>query len=79
MNKNKYQNYRLTYPIFGNKIYQSRSFKRAVDNCYKEYKKLNGKCEGTFSVTNLDTNITYSYKIDNKKKSSSVKQNISTF
>lgn len=58
--------YRLTYPHIGNNIYQAESKDKAIKKCYKEFKMYSGMDNGMFSVTDLDTDIEYTYKIKDK-------------
>ena len=59
--------YRLTYPYKGS-IYRSKNKKRAVRECYKDFKKLTGHNEGLFIVTDIDKNTEYKYKVNRKNK-----------
>lgn len=65
MSTNKYNKYRLSYPIQGNKIYQSISLNRAAHKCYKDFKKLNGD-GGLFYVENIDTHEIFKYRTKDK-------------
>ena len=60
-NDRKYQKYRLTYPIVGNKTYESASFNKAIEKCYKEYKQIMDIREGMFIVTELDSKTEYQF------------------
>jgi len=59
--------YRLTYPYKGS-IYRSKEKKRAVRECYKDFKKLTGHNEGLFIVTDIDKKTEYKYKVNKKNK-----------
>ena len=63
----KYNLYQLTYPYEGSTIYRSKSFKKAIKKCYKDFKDLNDMKEGMFSVTDIDKNIEYQFKVRNNK------------
>jgi hypothetical protein len=63
----KYNLYQLTYPYEGSTIYRSKSFKKAVKKCYKDFKDLNDMKEGIFSVTDIDKNVEYQFKVKNNK------------
>ncbi|MBA42829.1 MAG: hypothetical protein CMF62_02330 [Magnetococcales bacterium] len=62
-------NYQLTYPFEGDKVYQSKSKKRAFNKCYKDFKHLNDTKDGVFTITDIDTKKDYSFKIKDKKVS----------
>jgi len=59
--------YRLTYPFFGNKIYETRSFKRGIKNCYNEFKQLAESGNDLFMVTELVSGTTYQFLTNSKK------------
>lgn len=59
--------YRLTYPFFGNKIYETRSFKRGVKNCYNEFKQLAESGNDLFMVTEMVSGTTYQFLTNSKK------------
>ena len=63
----KYHKYQLTYPHVGSTIYKSKSMGKAVKKCYNEFKNLNDLKEGMFGVTDLNNNIEYKFKAQNKK------------
>jgi len=61
----------LVSPIVGNKIYQSSSFEKGVDKCYRELKNFyNGDLSNinSFSVMNMNNYETYKYSISQKNK-----------
>lgn len=61
--------YRLTFPTYGNNVYESRSFNKVINKCYNEFKQLSEMediKEQMFGVTNIDTGIEYKFKIKNK-------------
>jgi hypothetical protein len=62
-------NYQLTYPFVGDKVYQSKSKKRAFNKCYKEFKYLNDTKDGVFTITDIDKKKDYSFKIKDKQVS----------
>lgn len=64
---NKKCRFRLTYPLHGNKIYETMSLNKAVKKCYHEFKQLSDINEGKFTVTNLDTKKDYHFDIPNDK------------
>ena len=66
-NNIKYRMYKLTYPFSGAKIYKSKSFKKAVKQCCKEFCQLNDINEGIFSITDIKSKKEYNFKINNKK------------
>lgn len=59
--------YRLTFPFSGNKIYESKSFGKAVKGCYKEFKQLSDITEGMFMVTELGSKTTFQFQVNDKK------------
>ena len=63
----KRSKYRLTYPMYGNKIYESKSFDKAVKKCYHEFKQLSDVHEGMFVITNLNTKTEYTFQVNSKK------------
>lgn len=63
----KYYKYQLTYPIEGNKIYKSRSLRKVVGKCLKDYKKNYFNENGIFHITNLDRDVEYRFKIKKNK------------
>jgi len=63
----KYYRYQMTFPIQSNKIHKSKSLKNIVHKCYNEYKIFSDIGDGMFCITNLDKNIEYKFKINNKK------------
>ena len=70
MNKGKQvklKRYRLTYPFYGNKIYESSSFNSAVKGCYKEFKQMSEVTDNVFMVTELGSKMTYKFEINKKK------------
>ena len=68
---NKYHRYQLTFPYESNKIYKSKSFDKAINKCYQEFKQLKipneNKEYNIFCVTNLDKNIEFKFQIDDIK------------
>ena len=64
---NKYHKYQLTYPYVGTTVYRSKSMTKAVKKCYNEFKHLNDINEGMFAITDLDDNMEYKFKAQNKK------------
>lgn len=62
MHLEKYCRYQITSPIISNKIYKSKSMDRVIKKIYNDYK--NNDLPDTFSITNLDTNIEYKFKIN---------------
>ena len=67
--------YRLTYPMHGNKIYESKSFDKAIRKCYHEFKQLTDIHEGMFVVTDIDNKIDYTFEVNTKKLRRLVKKN----
>jgi len=59
--------YQLTYPISGNKIYETRSFDKAIKRCYNEFKQFDSLKEGMFIVTEHTSKTQYKFKAVNKK------------
>jgi hypothetical protein len=69
--KTKYNRYQLTYPSEGN-IYQTRSFKKAIQKCYNDFKQSNNLLSnnllgGEFIVSNLDSKTEYKFKVNENK------------
>jgi hypothetical protein len=62
-----YRRYMLTYPFDGSTIHKTRSFKKAVKKCYKEFKEMNNISEGTFCITDMDRSREYQFKVSNHK------------
>ncbi len=60
----KYYRYQLIYPFESNKIYKSKSIKKAVNKCYNDYVKLYNGDIKIFCIINLDTKIEYKFQID---------------
>lgn len=63
--------FQLIAPVVGKKIYQTSSFEKGVDKCYKELKNFyNGDLSNisSFSVMNMGNYETYKFSISNKKK-----------
>lgn len=58
--------YRLTYPFYGNTIYESKSFNKGIRSCYKEYREL-CNVDDIFMVTELNSGITYQFKVNKKQ------------
>lgn len=69
----KYHRYQLTFPIESNKIYKSKSLKHVAQKCYKEFKAFSDIGEGMFSITNLDKDIEYRFRVKDN-----VMENIAT-
>ena len=67
--------YRLTYPLYGNKIYESKSFDKAIRKCYHEFKQMSDLHEGMFVVTDIDNKIDYTFEINSKKLKNLVTKN----
>ena len=65
--KTRLKRYRLTYPFSGNKIYESKSFEKAIKGCYKEFRQLSDITEGMFMVTELGSKTTFQFQINDKK------------
>ena len=59
----KYYRYRMSFPLDGNVIYRSKSFPKVVRKCYGEYKQMESIHDGLFSVTNLDKNVEYRFRV----------------
>lgn len=67
-NKNSsYRRYMLTYPFEGSTIHKTKSFRKAVKRCYKEFKNMNDIPEGLFSITDLDKRKEYQFKVSDHK------------
>jgi hypothetical protein len=66
-NAYKCDRYQLTYPYEGTKIYRSKSLAKVAKRCYIEFKELNDINEGIFSITNIDTNTEYNFKVAKNK------------
>lgn len=68
MNDNeRYYKFQMTYPFESNKIHKSKSLKKVVKKCYKEFKSFSDINEGLFCITNLDKDIEYRFKVKNKR------------
>jgi hypothetical protein len=69
--------FQLIYPFKGDKIYESKSKKKAIKKCYQEFKFLNDNDNGIFTVTDINKNKDLSFKIINKnnKKKQLIKFN----
>jgi len=67
MNPSKKFKFRLVHPIIGTNIYQTSSVHKGVKKCYSELKLLDNLDISYFSVQNIDTNETYTYKVNNKR------------
>lgn len=55
--------YQLIEPIISNKIYDTTSLKRASKRCFNEVKNLKYNNLTTFTIQNLDSNETFTFKI----------------
>ena len=62
-----YHRYQLTYPYEGTRVHRTRSFDKAVKKCYSEFKRINDISDGMFSVTNLDNDTEYQFKVEQNK------------
>lgn len=63
----EYRRYKLSYPFDGRKIYEASSKKAAVKKCYEEFKELDSMGYGIFSVVDLKSKKTYTYKVKKDK------------
>jgi hypothetical protein len=64
---NKLKRYQLTYPVEGSTIHLSKSSKKAIKKCYKDYTDLDTFENGMFGVTNLDTGVEYHFQLSKNK------------
>ena len=54
--------YQLTYPIKMDLIVESSSLKNAVKVCYREYMKISGMPDESFTITNLTDGEMYDFR-----------------
>lgn len=66
-NKAIYGRYILSYPYDGQTIHKTRSFKKGVKKCYHDFKQLHDMPDGLFSITNLDNEKEYHFKVQNHR------------
>lgn len=66
MDNKKKKRYILSYPLSGKKIHKADNINTGVRKCYNEFKKISDIDEGLFSVTDLDDQTEYKFKVKNK-------------